>query len=196
MEYDLSSTRLPYRGWEIRSHLTSVSIDGTVAAGAVLSVGDDCKCHIMSCRQFANGCDAIRAIEQRAARWIDVRERSSEASPVEHAPFFDELLRSVSFWVLIDARLVNASIRRETLHDCYRPTADNDDPLDTYKLHASEIDAAVHRRVAEGSVEPVVLRQFDLHEADGKGVDQPDSARWVHREALASAGAVQCLPAG
>lgn len=78
MEYDLSDTRLPYRGWEICSHLTSVSIDGTVAAGAVLFVGDDCKCHIVSCKQFVNGSDAISAIEQKAARWIDVREGSSE----------------------------------------------------------------------------------------------------------------------
>jgi hypothetical protein len=150
----------------------------------------------MSCRQFVNGSDAISAIEQKAACWIDAREASSEAAPVEHAPIFNELLRSVSFWVPIDARLVNANIRRETLHDCYCPTAVNDNPLDTYKLHAPEIDAAVRRRVAEGSVEPVVLRQFDLPKADGKGVEQPERAQWVHREALASAGAVQCLAAG
>jgi hypothetical protein len=125
MEYDLSDTRLPYRGWEIRSHLTSVSIDGTVAAGAVLFVGDVCKCYIVSCKQFVNGSDAISAIEQKAARWIDVREASLETSPV--------------------------------------------------------------------SVEPVALRQSDQHEPNGKRVDQPERAQWVHREAPATAGAVQGL---
>jgi len=127
MEYDISDARLPYRGWDIRSHLTSVSIDGTVAAGAVLFFGDDCNCYIVSCKQFVNGSDAIRAIEHKAARWIDAREASSETSPV--------------------------------------------------------------------SIEPVALRRSDQHEADGKGVDQPDRAQWVHREAPATAGAMQGLAA-
>ena len=122
MEHDLDAIRLPYRGWEIRIHLTSVSIEGTVAAGAVLFAGGNCKCYIVSCKQFANGSDALRAIEQKAARWIDDREASSETS--------------------------------------------------------------------------AVLRQVDVHEAHGKGVAQPDSARRGHREAQASAGAGQRLAAG
>ena len=31
-------------------------------------------------------------------------------------------------------------------------------------------DAAVRRRVSGGSVEPVMLRDYDLHEAVGKGI--------------------------
>ena len=74
MEYDRDSTRLSYQGWEIRSHLTSVSLDGTVAAGAMLYFEEACQCHIISCRQFADGGDAIHAIETRASLWIDDRE--------------------------------------------------------------------------------------------------------------------------
>ena len=124
MEYDISDARLSYRGWEIRSHLTSVSIDGTVGAGAVLFVGDDCKCYIISCKQFVNGSDAISAIEQKATRWIDVREAGLETSPV--------------------------------------------------------------------SIQPVALRPSELHEPNGKRVDQPERAQW-HREAPATAGALQGL---
>ena len=48
MEYDRDSTRLSYHGWEIRSHLTSVSLDGTVAAGAMLYFEEACQCHTIS----------------------------------------------------------------------------------------------------------------------------------------------------
>ena len=85
MEYDRDSTRLPYRGWEIRSHLTHVSIEGTVAAGAALFFEQACQCHIISCRQFANGGDAIHAIETKASIWIDDRQSHPRTSYVEHS---------------------------------------------------------------------------------------------------------------
>jgi len=80
MEYDRGSRRISYHGWEIRSHLTSVSFDGTVAAGAMLYLQETCQCHIISCKQFASGDDAIRAIETRASRWIDDRESHPRTS--------------------------------------------------------------------------------------------------------------------
>ncbi|OUM02266.1 hypothetical protein [Variovorax sp. JS1663] len=83
MEYDRDSTRLSYHGWEIRSHLTSASFDGTVAAGAMLYFEEACQCHIISCRQFANAGDAIQAIETRASLWIDDRESHPRTSYVE-----------------------------------------------------------------------------------------------------------------
>ena len=83
MEYDRDSTRLSYHGWEIRSHLTGVSFDGTVAAGAMLYFEEACRCHIISCRQFADGDDAIHAIETRASLWIDDRQRNPRTSHVE-----------------------------------------------------------------------------------------------------------------
>ena len=75
---------------------------------------------------------------------------------------FHEASGTVRFWVLIDGAHVGASIRKETLHYRYRPTATDDLPLETYGLHAEEIDAAVRRRVLGGSVEPVMLRDNDL----------------------------------
>jgi len=83
MEYDRDSTRLSYHGWEIRSHLTHVSFEGTVAAGAMLFFEEACQCHIVSCKQFADGGDAIHAIEIKASLWIDDRETNPRTSHVE-----------------------------------------------------------------------------------------------------------------
>jgi len=90
---------------------------------------------------------------------------------MSNPPFFHEASGTVHFWVSIDGQLVGASIGKETLHYCYRSTALDDQPLDTYQLHAQEIDEAVRRRVAGGSVEPVMLRDYDLHRAVRKGVE-------------------------
>ena len=90
---------------------------------------------------------------------------------MSHPPFFHESSGSVRFWVLVDGLLVGASIGKETLHYSYRPTANDDSPLDTYKLHAQEIDDAVRQRVSGGSVEPVMLREFDLHKAMRKSAE-------------------------
>jgi hypothetical protein len=76
--------------------------------------------------------------------------------------FFHEDSGAVRFWVPIDGQLIGASISRETLHYRFRPTAKGDEPLETYTAHASDIAAAVARRVAAGSLEPVMLREFDL----------------------------------
>ena len=90
---------------------------------------------------------------------------------MSNPPFFHDASGAVHFWVPIDGALVGASIRKETLHYCYRSTAVDDQPLETYQLHAQEIDAAVRRRVSSGSVEPVMVRDLDLHEAVGKGIE-------------------------
>lgn len=83
-------------------------------------------------------------------------------------PFFHEASGTVRFWVLIGEEFVGASVGKETLHYRYRSTAIDDQALDTYALHARDIDDAVRRRVAAGSTEPVMLREFDLHEPIGK----------------------------
>ncbi|MDM0115975.1 hypothetical protein QTI66_27755 [Variovorax sp. J22R133] len=80
MDYDADSVRLPYLGWEVRSHLTNLSIDGTVAAGAMLYFAEACKCHLISCRQFTDGGDAIRAIQVKATQWIDAHEPAPEST--------------------------------------------------------------------------------------------------------------------
>jgi len=83
-------------------------------------------------------------------------------------PFFHEESGSVRFWVMVDEVPVGASITKAALHYRYRPDARDEDPLETYRAHVDEIHAAVRRRVAKGSIEPVMVREFDL---------RPDSDR-------------------
>jgi Protein of unknown function (DUF1488) len=78
------------------------------------------------------------------------------------AAFFHEASDCVRFWTLIGADEIGATISRATLHYRFRPEAQGEDPLDTYRAHASVIEAAVRRRVAAGSREPVMLREHDL----------------------------------
>jgi len=77
-------------------------------------------------------------------------------------PFFHQESGAVRFWVPIDGQMIGASISRETLHYRFRPTSKGEDPLETYTAHAADIAAAVTKRVAAGSLEPVMLREFDL----------------------------------
>jgi len=85
-----------------------------------------------------------------------------DPAPADPSALFHEDSRTVRFWVRIDGKLVGASIGREALHYHYRPDAQGEDPLETYRAHAADIEAAVHRRVAGGSLQPVMLREFDL----------------------------------
>jgi hypothetical protein len=80
-------------------------------------------------------------------------------------PFFHAASGTIRFWVMVDDQLVGASIGKETLHYRYKAHASDDDPLSTYTANAAEIDAAVRRRVAGGSREPVMLRDPDVRAA-------------------------------
>lgn len=77
-------------------------------------------------------------------------------------PFFHQPSGTVRFWVAVNQQLVGASIGKETLHYRYEAQKTDDDPLATYLANAAEIDAAVRRRVASGSIEPVMLREPDV----------------------------------
>jgi hypothetical protein len=79
--------------------------------------------------------------------------------------FFHLPSGTVRFWVLVDGVSVGASIGKAVLHYRYFPNATDDDPLATYMANATEIDAAVRRRVAGGSTEPVMLRDPDVRAA-------------------------------
>jgi hypothetical protein len=85
------------------------------------------------------------------------------------APFFHESSGTVRFWIPVDGNLLGASVSREALHHRYRPTAQGDDPLETYLANAADIEAAVRRRLAQGSREPVMLREYDLRAVDAQG---------------------------
>ncbi|HSI52588.1 MAG: DUF1488 family protein [Ramlibacter sp.] len=78
------------------------------------------------------------------------------------APFFHDASATVRFWIVVDGTPLGASVGSQALHHRFRPNAQGDDPLETYLAHATEIEAAVRRRLAQGSREPVMLREPDL----------------------------------
>jgi Protein of unknown function (DUF1488) len=81
------------------------------------------------------------------------------------APYFHADSDALRFWVLCDGVSVGATITRQTLHFRFKGDMSGSDVLATYAAHRDEIDAAVRRRVAKGSREPVMLREFDVAEA-------------------------------
>ncbi len=85
------------------------------------------------------------------------------------APFFHESSGTVRFWVAVDGKLFGASVGREALHHRYRPAAQGEDPVETFLANAADIEAAVRRRLAQGSREPVMLREYDLRGLDAQG---------------------------
>jgi hypothetical protein len=78
------------------------------------------------------------------------------------APFFHEDSGCVRFWVPIAGTEVGASVSRQTLHHRYAPLAEDEDPLATFRTNLAGLEDAVRRRVAKGSIEPVMIREFDL----------------------------------
>lgn len=77
-------------------------------------------------------------------------------------PSFHEPSGSVRFYTVINGIVVGATVSKETLHYRFRPEAVGEDPIDTYLANAASLEAAVRRRVANGSIEPVMLREHDL----------------------------------
>jgi hypothetical protein len=88
---------------------------------------------------------------------------NSSTHPLPDCYFHDES-GSVRFWVRSDAgRSVGAIIRKETLHYRYNAViGSGTDALQAYQTHRGDIDVAVLRRLAKGSIEPVMLRESDL----------------------------------
>jgi hypothetical protein len=79
------------------------------------------------------------------------------------SPFFHDESGAVRFWVRVgDGTFVGASISRQTLHFRFRADINGADALATYLAHQDEIDAAAMRRIAAGSIEPVMLREADV----------------------------------
>jgi hypothetical protein len=80
-------------------------------------------------------------------------------------PFLHEASGTVRFWVVANGQPFGASVSREALHHRFRPTVQGDDPLQTFRDNLAEIEAAVHRRIVDGSREPVMRREYDLRPA-------------------------------
>lgn len=77
--------------------------------------------------------------------------------------FFHEESGTVRFWVRTgDGGWMGAMVRQELLRHRYQAGAGADGLLQAYAEHRPELEAAVLRRVATGSIEPVLLREVDL----------------------------------
>ena len=82
-------------------------------------------------------------------------------------PYFHDESATVRFWVVINGTAVGATIGKTALHYHFMPGRSDDQPLPTYLAHAADMEAAVRRRVAAGSIEPVMLREADLRQPAG-----------------------------
>ena len=90
-----------------------------------------------------------------------VTSREDQSSTPQ--PFLHDDSGTVRFWVpMTDGTVMGATISRATLHFRFGGDINGDNAVATYLAHRDEIDAAVQRRVAKGSIEPVMLREFDL----------------------------------
>ena len=77
--------------------------------------------------------------------------------------FFHDDSGAVRFWVRTPAGVrMGAIVRKSVLHYCFREAESGADALKIYQEHRQAIDAAVLRRIASGSIEPVMLREADL----------------------------------
>lgn len=73
---------------------------------------------------------------------------------------------AVRFWVSMDdGATIGAIIGLRTLHYRFDAEVNETTALSIYSAHRDEIDAAVKRRVAGGSIEPVMIREHDLPQA-------------------------------
>lgn len=72
------------------------------------------------------------------------------------------------FWVREqDGSVVGATISKETLRYCFGGAADGENALAIYQAHQAQIDEAVRKRRAAGSLEPIMLREFDVKALQG-----------------------------
>jgi hypothetical protein len=79
------------------------------------------------------------------------------------APFFHADSDALRFWVELPGRPpMGAIIGRRVLQQCFQGREDGSDALSVYAQNRRTIHAAVARRAAAGSLEPVMLREFDM----------------------------------
>ena len=79
------------------------------------------------------------------------------------AAAFDPDSGVLRFWVAMPASPpMGAILSRQVLHYRFQGAMDGSDAVARYEAHRGEIDAAVVRRAAAGSIEPVMLRENDL----------------------------------
>jgi hypothetical protein len=90
-------------------------------------------------------------------------DRDDSANQTLPEPFVHEESGAVRFWVRsATGQVVGAIVRKGVLHYRFGGAASGADMLKTYRDHQREIEAAVVRRIAAGSIEPVILREHDF----------------------------------
>lgn len=78
-------------------------------------------------------------------------------------PFVHEESGAVRFWVrTVAGQTMGAILRQQVMHYRFQADPSGIDALKTYLDRRAQIDAAVLRRVAMGSIEPVILREADF----------------------------------
>lgn len=78
-------------------------------------------------------------------------------------PFFHPDSGAVRFWVAMPGGTsIGAIVRKEILHYCFQGNLAGEGALDTFQSHRAEIEGAVRQRAAQGSIEPVLLREADF----------------------------------
>jgi hypothetical protein len=80
------------------------------------------------------------------------------------APAFHAETDALRFWVPVPGGgpAMGASVSRSVLHYRFQGLVDGSDAVTIYVANRIVIDAAVLKRVAAGSREPVMLREHDL----------------------------------
>jgi hypothetical protein len=79
------------------------------------------------------------------------------------APWFHADSGALRFWVeLPEGPPMGAVLSARLLQMLYQGHADGSDAIAIYESNRRVIDAAVMRRAAAGSLEPVMLREHDL----------------------------------
>jgi hypothetical protein len=107
--------------------------------------------------------DAREWVQTRAAQEVANNVTNPAADAPLPPPFFHQDSEGVRFWVRLPAGVpIGAILTKPLLHYRFDAKPDGSDAVAIYEKHRSEIDAAVLRRVAAGSIEPVMLREHDL----------------------------------
>ena len=106
-----------------------------------------------------------------AGEWVQAGAAQEVASVVTGTgavaalpqPFFHQDTEALRFWVQVPGGVpIGAILTRQLLHYRFDAKPDGSDAVAIYEAHRGDIDAAVLSRVANGSIEPVMLREHDL----------------------------------
>jgi hypothetical protein len=91
-----------------------------------------------------------------------VRCLITTSPPTPEPAVFHEASGTIRFWVMVDDRLVGASVSPLTLHYSYPPQTAGEDAMETFRNNLPRLEAVVRQRLVSGSREPIMLREHDL----------------------------------